>query len=147
MRIYGDVPTAVAANQDWSMDFVHDQLADGRRFRVLTLIDQSSRESPLLQSRFSLTGGDVADALERLSCQRPLPKTTTVDHGIPITDRYQGALPNAQRSRLARYSRNNAMRIAIARRTRSCRSAVVAYRSRNCCGTLPWPSSSSVMRR
>ena len=41
----GPVPAPVAANQHWSMDFVHDQLADGRRFRILTVIDQWSRES------------------------------------------------------------------------------------------------------
>ena len=36
----GPVPIPTAANQHWSMDFVHDQLLDGRRFRVLTMIDQ-----------------------------------------------------------------------------------------------------------
>jgi putative transposase len=41
----GPVPQPTAANQYWSMNFVHDQLLDGRRFRVLTVIDQWSRES------------------------------------------------------------------------------------------------------
>jgi len=41
----GPVPQPTTANQHWSMDFVHDQLLDGRRFRVLTVIDQWSRES------------------------------------------------------------------------------------------------------
>jgi len=48
----GPVPAPVAANQHWSMDFVHDQLADGRRFRILTVIDQWSRESLSLASGF-----------------------------------------------------------------------------------------------
>jgi len=81
----GPVPTPVAANQHWSMDFVHDQLADGRRFRILTVIDQWSRESLSLETGFSLTGRDVADALERLSWRRALPKAITVDHGSEFT--------------------------------------------------------------
>ena len=38
------------------MDFVHDQLADGRAFRVLTVVDNWSRESVLLETGFRLTG-------------------------------------------------------------------------------------------
>jgi len=83
----GPVPIPTAANQHWSMDFVHDQLADGRRFRVLTVIDQWSRESLSLESGFSLSGKDVASALERLSWQRPLPKAITVDHGTEFTSK------------------------------------------------------------
>ena len=41
----GVVPPASGRNQRWSMDFVHDELASGRTFRVLTVIDQWSRES------------------------------------------------------------------------------------------------------
>lgn len=83
----GPVPTPVAANQHWSMDFVHDQLADGRRFRILTVIDQWSRESLSLESAFSLTGKEVAEALQRLSCQRTLPRAITVDHGSEFTSK------------------------------------------------------------
>ena len=66
---------------------MHDQLADGRRFRVLTVIDQWSRESLSLESGSSLSGKDVANALERLSWQRPLPKAITVDHGTEFTSK------------------------------------------------------------
>ena len=83
----GPVPIPTAANQHWSMDFVHDQLADGRRFRVLTVIDQWSRESLSLESGFSLSGKDVANALEQLSWERPLPKAITVDHGTEFTSK------------------------------------------------------------
>lgn len=41
----GKVVPATRANQHWSMDFVHDQMLDGRKFRILTVIDQWSRES------------------------------------------------------------------------------------------------------
>lgn len=77
----GAVPPATGPNQYWSMDFVHDRLANGRSFRVLTVIDQWSRESVLLETDFALTGQSVVDALERLSRHRPLPKAITVDHG------------------------------------------------------------------
>lgn len=41
----GPVAMPTAANQHWSMDFVHDQLLDGRSFRILTVIDYSLREA------------------------------------------------------------------------------------------------------
>ena len=65
-----------------SMDFVHDQLAGlGRSFRVLTVIDQGSREGVLLGANVSLTGRSVVDALEAVSTRRPLPRAIIVDHG------------------------------------------------------------------
>jgi transposase InsO family protein len=69
------------------MDFVHDQLSSGRKFRVLTVIDQWSRESVLLEVDFSLTGQSVVDALEILSLHHPLPKAITVDHGTEFTSK------------------------------------------------------------
>ena len=83
----GPVPRPTAVNTHWSMDFVHDQLIDGRRFRVLTVIDQWSRESVLVEAGSSLTGLDVAKALERVSWSRPLPKAITVDNGTEFTSR------------------------------------------------------------
>ncbi len=61
----GAVPPAHGRNQCWSMDFVHDQLATGRAFRVLTVIDQWSRESVLLEANVALTGQSVVDAWKR----------------------------------------------------------------------------------
>jgi putative transposase len=46
------------------MDFVHDQLFDGRPFRILTVVHQLSRESPLIEVDFAMSGQRVADALE-----------------------------------------------------------------------------------
>jgi len=45
----GPAPTPVGPAERWSMDFVHDALADGRPFRVLTVVDQWSRQSPILE--------------------------------------------------------------------------------------------------
>ena len=83
----GPVPQPSAANQHWSMDFVHDQLLDGRRFRILTVIDQWSRESLSVEPGFALTGTSVAAALDTVAQRRPLPKAITVDHGTEFTSR------------------------------------------------------------
>ncbi len=69
------------------MDFVHDQLADGRAFRVLTVVDKWSRESVLLEAGFRLSGESVAQALSRVSAARPLPRSITVDHGTEFTSK------------------------------------------------------------
>src|SRR5262249_11180697 len=47
---------ATQVNERWSMDFMSDRLADGRAFRILTIVDQFSRECPLLEPGLSLTG-------------------------------------------------------------------------------------------
>src|SRR5690606_22486435 len=49
----------------WSMDFVHDATLDGRAFRVLTVVDQWSRWSPILEVAQSMSGRQVAEALDR----------------------------------------------------------------------------------
>jgi putative transposase len=69
------------------MDFVHDQLLDGRRFRVLTVIDQWSCESVSVEAGFSLSGQSVAEILDHVARQRPLPTAITVDHGTEFTSR------------------------------------------------------------
>src|SRR4051812_4518183 len=81
----GMVPAASGRGQAWSMDFVHDQLVTGGAFRVLTVIDQWSRESVLMEANVALTGQSVVDALEAISACRPLPKAITVDHGTEFT--------------------------------------------------------------
>ena len=72
---------ATAANERWSMDFVADRLDDGRGFRVLTVVDQFSRECVLLEAALSLTGKSVAAALERSVIERGAPRSITVDNG------------------------------------------------------------------
>ena len=51
------------------MDFVHDQLATGRKIRVLTLVDTFSHFSPVVDARFSYKGEDVVQTLERVCRQ------------------------------------------------------------------------------
>jgi putative transposase len=74
-------PAANAPNERWSMDFMTDRLADGRRFRVLTLVDNFSRVSPALEIDFSLTGEKVVTVLQRLSEAGQKPKILHVDNG------------------------------------------------------------------
>jgi putative transposase len=69
------------------MDFVHDQLASGRAFRVLTVVDNWSRESVLLEAGFRLTGESVARALSQVSAQQQLPCSITVEHGTEFTSK------------------------------------------------------------
>jgi putative transposase len=72
-------------NQRWSMDFVQDQLADGRRFRTLTIVDSFTRECPALEVDTSLGGKRVARVLDRLAFLRGLPEAITIDNGPEFT--------------------------------------------------------------
>lgn len=69
------------------MDFVHDALADGRPFRVLTVIDQWSRQSPMLEVASSMSGRTVGTALDRALVAGPAPVSITVDHGTEFMSR------------------------------------------------------------
>jgi putative transposase len=72
---------AVAPNQIWAMDFMHDQLFDGRRLRVLTVVDVCTRFSPALDARFAYKGADVVATLERVGQEVGYPKTIRLDNG------------------------------------------------------------------
>jgi putative transposase len=72
-----------AAGRDdiWSMDFVTDQLVDGRRFRALTVIDLFTRECLAIDAGHGLSGRDVVATLERLRFERGLPQRIYCDNG------------------------------------------------------------------
>jgi putative transposase len=74
-----------ASNEVWSLDFVADQLADGRRFRALTIVDVFTRESLAIEVGQSLKGQDVVRVLSRIALQRALPKTLFCDNGSEFT--------------------------------------------------------------
>jgi putative transposase len=75
------IPTAVRANEHWSMDFVSDSIVTGRRFRALTIVDNYTRECPAIEVDTSLGGARVVNVLERLSETRELPEVITIDNG------------------------------------------------------------------
>jgi putative transposase len=83
----GPVPRAHRTHERWSMDFVHDQLFDGRPFRMLTVIDQFSRLSPVIEPAFTFSGRDVALALDRVIESTGIPVSITVDHGTEFTSK------------------------------------------------------------
>jgi putative transposase len=68
-------------NEVWSMDFVSDQLANGIRFRALTVIDIYSREALAIEVGQHLRGYDVVQTLNRLVSQRGKPKYLFTDNG------------------------------------------------------------------
>lgn len=61
-------PLASRPNQCWSMDFVSDKLADGTAFRILTVVDQFTRECVWLAAERSMTGAKVVAALGHSQC-------------------------------------------------------------------------------
>jgi putative transposase len=75
------LPKPSVANQSWSMDFVSDGLADGRRLRCLTVVDDCTRECLAIEVDTSITGTRVKAVMERLADTRGLPRSITVDHG------------------------------------------------------------------
>ena len=74
-------------NQRWSMDFMRDTLADGRKFRVLNIVDDFSRENPAIEVDTSLPGKRVVRVLEWLRELRGLPEEIVTDHGPEFTGR------------------------------------------------------------
>lgn len=69
------------ANEVWAMDFVADQLFNGKWFRTLTLVDVFTRECLLTHVGQSIKGTDVVYALEQVCSQRGTPETIRVDNG------------------------------------------------------------------
>ena len=79
VRVPQVVPTH--ANQRWALDFVHDNLACGRSFRALNVMDTWNREALEIEVDTSLTGTRVVRVLERLVAQRGKPEVLQLDNG------------------------------------------------------------------
>ena len=86
-KLRDDRKPATRSNETWAMDFVHDQLATGRKLRVLTIVDTFSRYSPALEPRFTFRGADVVEVLERVGRQGGFPATIRVDQGTEFVSR------------------------------------------------------------
>jgi putative transposase len=72
-------------NQRWSMDFVSDALSDGRRFRILVVVDDFTRECLCLVADTSLSGRRVARELDTVIASRGRPTTCVSDNGTELT--------------------------------------------------------------
>jgi len=81
------MPSPQRPNQRWSMDFVTDSIVTGRRFRALAIVDDYSRECPVIEVDTSLGGARVVRVLERLAETRGLPNVITTDNGPEFTGR------------------------------------------------------------
>jgi putative transposase len=86
-KLRKDRTDAVQVNETCAMDFVHDQLATGRKIRVLTIVDTFSRFSPAVDPRFSYRGDDVVMTLEHICNTVGYPKTIRVDQGSEFISR------------------------------------------------------------
>jgi putative transposase len=95
------LPKPTIPNISWSMDFVSDGLANGRRLRCLTIVDDCTRECLAIEVDTSLPGTRVAATLDRLAELRGLPQSITVDHGPEFEGRVLDAWAYAQGVRLA----------------------------------------------
>ena len=79
LRVVREQPSAM--NHTWAVDFVHDALSDGRRFRALTVIDEFSRECLAIEVDASLPGTRVTRVLQRLCELRAVPTIIRSDNG------------------------------------------------------------------
>ena len=79
--------SALRSNQKWSMDLVAQRLADGRWVRVLTVVDQFTRECLALFADVSLTGEKVAAPLDKIVADRGAPQSITMDNGTEFASK------------------------------------------------------------
>lgn len=85
LGIRGKAFQATLPNQNWSLDFVHDALSDGRKIRLLTIIDEFTRECLQIVVDTSLNGRRVSKELEQLIEQRGKPEMIKSDNGTEFT--------------------------------------------------------------
>ena len=80
-------PVAAGVDESWSMDFMSDELFNGRRIRLLTIVDNFTRESLAIKVAAGIGGQGVVEVLHRLMGQHRMPKTIRVDNGPEFTSK------------------------------------------------------------
>jgi putative transposase len=83
------------------MDFVHDRLENGRKFRILTVVDQFTKECVALHAKPRLLGSDVAEALDWAIRERGKPASITVDNGAEFAGKVMDAWSDLHQVHLA----------------------------------------------
>jgi putative transposase len=73
------------AREAWTLDFIHDQLSNGKKFRALTVVDVFTREAITIEVGQRLRGEYVVEVLKRLVRQRKAPKYLFADNGAEFT--------------------------------------------------------------
>ena len=90
------LPAASRPNQRWSMDFVSDRFADGRWFRILTVVDQYTRECLCVHAERSQNGRKVAEQLSQIVARQGTPESITSDNGSEIVGKSDGSLATSE---------------------------------------------------
>jgi putative transposase len=75
------LPRPTQPGRCYAMDFVHDRLVTGQRFKCLTMTDPCSKEVPVIEADVSIGGARVCRILDRLFLTRPFPETLILDNG------------------------------------------------------------------
>jgi len=88
-RSWGEVARPLceldASNQEWAMDFISGSTVNGRKYRILNVLDQYTRESLVMEIDTSLSGERVARVLNRICEERGFPKRIRMDNGAEFT--------------------------------------------------------------
>jgi putative transposase len=79
------VPAVTRPNERWSIDFMHDRLANGRKVRTLNIVDDFTRECLALRIAHSFGSADVIRELEDIAFERAFPETVRFDNGSEFT--------------------------------------------------------------
>lgn len=80
-RVKVPLHAPLGPNQVWSMDFMSDSLSDGRKIRVLNIMDDYNREVIAIEVGLSIPSERVVRVFQRLELERPLPQRIRVDNG------------------------------------------------------------------
>lgn len=81
------LPVPSRRTERWSMDFIHDQLADGRPFRCFTLVDDFTRECVAIGVGHAMPGSRVTEYLDRAAAERGYPRSIVCDNGPEFAGR------------------------------------------------------------
>lgn len=85
LRLRNDRPPVETANQVWAMDFLSVPLSDGRKVRLLTVLDLYTRESLAIRADGRFPSGQVVRVMEELVSLRGTPTSIRVDNGPEFT--------------------------------------------------------------
>ena len=132
-------PVAVKPNQRWSIDFVSDSVSTGKVIRMLTMVDDCTRECPAIEVDTSLGGWRVRRVLDRVVAERGLPEAIVLDNG-----------PEFRGRALAAWSEERGVRLEFIQPGKPVQNAYVESfngRLRDECLNANWFTSLSDARR